>query len=191
MEGISSTQASARKLAARARRRSVERSGWNCTPQKLSAPHHRRERRAVVDRGQRRRRRPARRSCARSRGVRHRRQPVAAADRAARCAGVFQPMCGTGQSGRGAQPLDAAAAAGPGSAVSPSAECSNSSCMPRQMPSSGTRSCGSAAIAAPARAAARMASAAAPTPGSSTRGAAAISAGSLLTSARAPSRSSA
>src|ERR1700733_4567015 len=101
----------------------------------------------------------------------------------------FHPMCGTGMPGaasrRSTRPPST-----PRQAVSPSEECSNSSCMPRHTPSSGTRSRGIRRSSPEARSR-RMASAAAPTPGSSTRGAPAMTPASLLTIERAPRRSSA
>ncbi len=79
----------------------------------------------------------------------------------------FQPMCGTGKPWRSGNRVTRAGRM-PRHSVSPSSLPANSSCMPRQMPSTGWVSVGMTA-ARPSECSRSMASAAAPTPGRITR----------------------
>ena len=116
--------------------------------------------------------RPGRRgdSCARNRRSR-RRRPCGQRRARGRVRSRFQPMCGTGRPRAASSRVDPPREAGPGSSVSSSALASYSSCMPRQMPSTGCVSVRQRCRPDPAPRSRAIASPAAPTPGRITRAA--------------------
>ncbi len=167
----------AQEIAQQARAGGGGALGMKLHAAEVAAPDHGGQRLAVVARVARVCwSRYARRSCARSR--RSRRGPVRpATDPRPIGSSVFQPMCGTGRPGPGVQLLDASRAAHPGSACRPRPSARTAAACPGRCPAAAPAAAGSADPGR-ARCSRRMASAAAPTPGSSTRGAAAMAAGS-------------